>query len=142
LNQRQDSALQDENRLSDAGTESQETEAVVIEKTDSAEGPLATLELEVTASGDLRPRSRHERVLRSLNRAIAEHPTSPTNYVLRGELALETKDYGQAAADFETALELAAVQVETETWGIVAQMMQDRAYAGLARATEQASKRK
>jgi uncharacterized protein HemY len=80
--------------------------------------------------------SRRERQLERLNRAIAENPEIPTNYVLRGELALETKDYPQATADFEKALELASLQVHTSRWGVVAQTMQDRAYAGLAMLAE------
>jgi hypothetical protein len=100
--------------------------------------PTPTIVMEVTPTGERRL-SRRQRWLQDLNRAIAEHPTSPTNYVLRGELALDTKDYGQAAADFEKALELGSAQVETATWGIVAQTMQDRAYAGLAKANRHIS---
>jgi uncharacterized protein HemY len=95
--------------------------------------PLATLEIQVAPNGE-RQYSGRERWLRDLNHAIADHPEAPANYVLRGELALETRDYSQAAADFEKALELASAQVETENWGILAQAMQDRAYRGLTQA--------
>ena len=95
--------------------------------------PLATLEMRVAPNGERRYTGR-ERWLRELNQGIATHPDVPTNYVLRGELALETRDYAQAVADFEKALELAAAQVETNDWGILAQVMQDRADRGLAQA--------
>jgi uncharacterized protein HemY len=147
LNLQQDDAVQDQDALNDIAAEAHESvdaaKAVQLNEADSVTDEvahvdlreaLATVELEMTPTGEQRPRSRHERLLRSLNRAIEEHPDSPTNYVLRGELALETKDYGQAIDDFEQALELAAAQVETNRWGFVAQTMQDRAFAGLTRA--------
>ena len=95
--------------------------------------PLATLEMRIAPNGE-RQYTGRERWLRELNHAIAAHPEVPTNYVLRGELALETRDHAQAAADFEKALELASVQVQTDNWGIMAQAMQDRAYKGLTEA--------
>jgi hypothetical protein len=99
--------------------------------------PTPTLEMRVSPTGEYYL-SRREQWLRSLNRAIAEHPESPTNYVLRGETALEMKAYDQAISDFKKALEVASIQVETRNWGIVAQVMQDRAYAGLAEAKPKA----
>lgn len=95
--------------------------------------PLATLEMRVAPNGE-RQYTGRERWLRDLNHAIADHPEAPTNYVLRGELALETRDYEQAVADFEKGLELASAQVETSDWGILAQTMQERAYRGLKEA--------
>jgi tetratricopeptide (TPR) repeat protein len=81
--------------------------------------------------------SRTERVLRAEHRlhdlddAIARNPDEAANYVLRGELALETGQPELAAADFQRALELAHAAVEKEEWGLVAQVMQDRALVGL-----------
>ena len=72
--------------------------------------------------------------LRELNIAIDGYPNAPANYVFRGELYLETRMYELAAADFGTALELAAKQVDEERWGVVAQIVQDRAGRGLAEA--------
>lgn len=91
----------------------------------AANAPLATADGEHRISG-------RERWLRELNQAIAHAPEAPTNYVLRGELALATGDYPQAAADFEKALGLASAQVESSNWGAMAQAMQDRAASGLA----------
>jgi hypothetical protein len=68
--------------------------------------------------------------LRELSLAIIEYPRSPSNYVLRGELYLHYREYARAEADFRRALLLAAEQVETQSWGILAQAMQDRALAG------------
>jgi hypothetical protein len=45
--------------------------------------PTPTIEMHFTPSGEQRIPQR-DRWMRSLNRAIAEHPESPTNYVLRG----------------------------------------------------------
>jgi tetratricopeptide (TPR) repeat protein len=69
-----------------------------------------------------------------LTRAIEFSPETPTNYVLRGELYLELGNYVAAAADFRDALELTTTQVAQEDWGVVAQVMQDRAQNGLAEA--------
>ncbi len=66
-----------------------------------------------------------------LDAAIGATPDTPANYVLRGELRLSSGDYDGAAADFQRALDLASAEVETQDWGIVAQAVQDRAYAGL-----------
>lgn len=124
------------------GTIDSETEAPATPSEDATQDtPLATMEIEMTSTGERRPRSKQERWLRELNLAIVDYPDSPTSYVLRGELALQTRDYGQAVADFEKALELAAVQVSEQNWGIVAQAMQDRAYAGLRQAKRRAHKR-
>ena len=77
-----------------------------------------------------------EERLHSLSRAIEDAPETPANYVLRGELYLEVGEYELAEADFQRGLELAAAQFETSDWGIVAQVMRDRAEAGLASAQQ------
>lgn len=72
-----------------------------------------------------------EQRLRGLSLAIEMHPDTPANYVLRGEIYLEIREYELAAADFQRALELAAAQFETSDWGGIAQVMRDRAEMGL-----------
>lgn len=73
-----------------------------------------------------RERERSQR-LRELNVSIEMSPDSPTNFVLRGELFLERREYHLAKADFETALELADAYEMDEGWGLIEQTMQDRA---------------
>jgi hypothetical protein len=67
----------------------------------------------------------------NLNWTIAAYPDVAANYVLRGELLLRQGDTLGAISDFRHALRLAAEQMETEDWGVVAQAVQDRALAGL-----------
>lgn len=78
-------------------------------------------------------RPKHAAALRidGLGQAIERSPNVPANYVLRGELYLTLKRYADAEMDFRRALDLAAAQVESQDWGVVAQVMQDRALAGL-----------
>ena len=83
--------------------------------------------------------SRNER-WRKLNWAIAAYPDVASNYVLRGELLLKQNDTLGAISDFRRALELAAPQVETDDWGVVAQAAQDRALAGLRDALRRAAR--
>jgi hypothetical protein len=75
----------------------------------------------------------HRRITR-LTRAIELSPETPTNYVLRGELYLELGDDAAASIDFQHALDLAIANVEQEDWGVIAQVIQDRAQDGLAAA--------
>lgn len=75
-----------------------------------------------------RDRSRR---LHELNERIACMPNTPTLYVLRGELFLERNEQHQAEADFKAALDLATAFDPTTGWGLLAQVMQDRAIAGL-----------
>lgn len=64
---------------------------------------------------------------------IALHPEAPMNYVLRGEL-YEKIGYDELAVhDFEFGLELARKVIEGDSWGVVAQIAQDRAQQGLTR---------
>lgn len=86
-------------------------------------------------------REQHEQRLHELNEAIAESPDSFTNYVLRGELFLQDKQYHLAAEDFDQAWQLAAESVETARWGIVAQVMMDRAYDGWETAQRKLARR-
>lgn len=68
-----------------------------------------------------------------LNNAIETYPDAAVNYLLRGELQIELRQYEMAQTDFETALELAATQYDNERWGLGAQAIQDRARRGLQR---------
>ena len=72
--------------------------------------------------------------MRELNIAIDVYPAAPSNYEFRGELYLDMGLYELAAADFSTALELASQQVDETRWGVVEQVIQDRAVRGLASA--------
>lgn len=78
--------------------------------------------------------------LYNLNWSIKAYPDAPANYVLRGEVLLAKGDLFGAIADFRKGYELAAVAVEEENWGVVAQGMQDRALAGLRDALHRAAR--
>ncbi len=71
------------------------------------------------------------RRLQQLDAAVGDAPDSLTHYVLRGELFLQIEDHDRAAADFEAALELAETLDPTKGWGLVEQVMRDRALRGL-----------
>jgi tetratricopeptide (TPR) repeat protein len=72
--------------------------------------------------------------LDALDASIERYANAPSGYVLRGELYLEAGFYELAAKDFTTALELADKQLKTSDWGVIAQVMRDRAHSGLERA--------
>lgn len=74
--------------------------------------------------------ARSER-LAELNRAIITYPDAAVNYVLRGEVYAEMREYGLAQADFEQGLMLAEAQFEISDWGFMAQTVRDRALVGL-----------
>jgi len=74
--------------------------------------------------------------LRDLTEAIEQFPETAVNYLLRGELHLEMKQYDLAQTDLEKALELAQAQFENERWGLTAQSTMDRAQQGLQRLLE------
>ena len=78
--------------------------------------------------------NRQQQRLEELNQALVHHPETPANYVLRGELYLEMGEAERAADDFSRALGIASAQVETDDWGFISQVMQDRAEIGLANA--------
>lgn len=77
--------------------------------------------------------SRDDMMLRldELTDAIALSPEAAANYVLRGELYLELREYELAEADFQRGYELAEAQFEAADWGLMEQVMRDRALAGL-----------
>jgi len=74
---------------------------------------------------------RAEGQLQDLDEAISLNPDECTNYVLRGELFLKVRAYDLALADFQRGLEIANEQIENGDWGIIAQIMQDRALVGI-----------
>jgi hypothetical protein len=61
--------------------------------------------------------------------------------VLRGEVYLQMGEYELALADFEIAQKLASEHLAVDNWGLVAQVMQDRALVGLAQAKRHLEKR-
>lgn len=92
-------------------------------------------EPEPSLVGRLLGRRRDQDHLYRLSGAIDRYPDSPSNYVLRGELYLKVGETALAEADFRQALSLAQADYETSRWGLVAQALQDRARAGLTKAT-------
>jgi hypothetical protein len=74
--------------------------------------------------------------IRQLDYAIENAPDTPTNYVLRGELYLSAGEYALAQADFQRGYDLAVRDFERSDWGLIAQAMQDRAQAGLQKASQ------
>lgn len=81
------------------------------------------------------------RRLALLDETITRYPHSPSGYVLRGELHLQAGLIDQALRDFREGLVLAENQLYTETWGVVAQVMRDRAQEGLNQALRLRQKR-
>jgi hypothetical protein len=72
--------------------------------------------------------------LSALDEAVAQRPDVAANYLARGDVLLQLGQRQDAATDYRHALELAAAQVDNRRWGLTAQVIQDRAYAGLAAA--------
>ena len=73
------------------------------------------------------------RRMEALDQALQYDPESATLRVFRAELRLAEHDHEGAAEDFRLALDLAAEQIASEPWALVAQVMQDRARRGLAK---------
>ena len=69
--------------------------------------------------------------LQELEADMMDAPPSLTCHVLRGELLLELDECGAAQADFDAALELAEKFDPTAGWGVMEQVMRDRALQGL-----------
>jgi hypothetical protein len=74
------------------------------------------------------------RRLALLDETVARYPQSPSGYVLRGELHLSAGMIDSALRDFRQGLALAERQLYTEQWGLVMQVMRDRAREGLTQA--------
>ena len=69
--------------------------------------------------------------LNDLNLAIANNPEAAANFMLRGEIRLAQKHYELARDDFLEAIRLAEAQFESDSWGLAAQSVMDRAREGL-----------
>lgn len=113
-----------------------------------AEPPKSTVESQPNVSfwswlrnGLGRGVGRDQQRLEELFKAIAAHPDSFTNYVLRGEVYLQMGEYESALTDFEIAQKLASEHLAVDNWGLMAQVMQDRALVGLAQAKRHLEKR-
>jgi tetratricopeptide (TPR) repeat protein len=85
--------------------------------------------------------NRHQRRLEDLFTAIIANPDSSANYALRGELYLQIGEYELALADFEIAQKLASEHLAVDNWGLIAQVLQDRALIDLAQAKRHLEKR-
>ena len=72
--------------------------------------------------------------LNNLTQSIEDAPESAVNYILRADLYMELREYALAQADFQRAVELADTQFELADWGVLDQVMRDRALAGLDKA--------
>ncbi len=79
------------------------------------------------------------RRLYALTHAITVAPDAAVNYVLRGELYLERGQFTRAAEDFAAALEIAEKEMrqDTQSLGVLAQTIQDRALTGYETAIRQ-----
>lgn len=66
-----------------------------------------------------------------LSDEIEARPESITHYVLRGELLFERGDCERARADFETAVDIAEAADPNASWGLLEQVMRDRALQGI-----------
>jgi hypothetical protein len=72
--------------------------------------------------------------LNNLTQSIEDAPESAVNYILRADLYMGLREYALAQADFQRAVELADTQFELADWGVLDQVMRDRALAGLDKA--------
>ncbi len=72
--------------------------------------------------------------LEHLTRAIENSPETAANYVLRGEIYMDMREYALAHADFQRGYSVAEAQFEVADWGLLEQAMRDRALAGLDKA--------
>jgi len=100
-----------------------------IEIVQAAEEPPQTFFGWVWAS--MMGRGYSQAMLQDLNAALVDEPDMLTNLVLRGEIYLKRRDYAAAQVDFKRALAVGERQLHQARWGIVPQVMMDRAIAGL-----------
>jgi tetratricopeptide (TPR) repeat protein len=85
------------------------------------------------------PRGRAAQI-EALSSAIAQSPDLPALYLYRAEAYAGFGQFRQAVADFQRAAELADGQCKTKSWGVVAQVIRDRALRGLKQAQAQAAR--
>jgi hypothetical protein len=71
--------------------------------------------------------------LAELDRAVEAAPESSANLILRGEVLLDMGSIEQAEVDFQRGLELAEAELERSAWGVMEQVLRDRALMGLER---------
>jgi tetratricopeptide (TPR) repeat protein len=129
-------ALLDDRSVDDAMQA--ETDAPVLEAGGAGSEPAsdagdeqaaADVQPELLAASMVRNR-RLRQMLADLTDVIDRDPTAFGCYVLRGEAWMKARRYELARADFVRALQLAGDAVTREAWGIVAQVMFDRAVIG------------
>lgn len=70
--------------------------------------------------------------LQELSAQIQAFPDAAANYVLRAELFAERGHHALARADYQTALALCEQDLGTVRWGMVTQVLRDRALLGVA----------
>ena len=76
-------------------------------------------------------REQERQRLLDLTVAIERYPEAAVNYLLRGEMHLELRQWVLAEEDLSEALRLAENQYEQDRWGLSAQAIADRARRGL-----------
>lgn len=72
--------------------------------------------------------------IEALTRAMGTDANAAVLWVSRGEALLELGRAREAASDFQRALTLADEDLSTESWGVIAQAVRDRALLGLGQA--------
>ena len=77
-----------------------------------------------------REREFYER-FRELSDMIEAQPASFTHYVLRGEILAARGETERAQADFEAAVAIADAVDPQQSWGLMEQVMRDRALQGI-----------
>lgn len=68
-----------------------------------------------------------QEALFELDDAITQHPQAPINYLLRGEYYLQIGYNQLAEQDLQQAVMLAEAELAKRDWGLVAQVVRDRA---------------
>lgn len=74
--------------------------------------------------------------IEALTHAIGLDANAAVLWFNRGEALLELGRAKEAASDFQRALALAEEDLKTESWGVVAQAVRDRALIGLAQSQD------
>jgi hypothetical protein len=115
------------------GVESQQTEDAVQSAAPSSETWWRRLLQHLLPTRAQESEQIAERLL-ELDEVIALYPDAAVNYVLRAELYLQTGDDELAVLDFRRGLGIAERQLERDRWGLVAQVVGDRARRGLEQA--------
>jgi tetratricopeptide (TPR) repeat protein len=69
--------------------------------------------------------------MHELNALIDSYPEAAVNFVERGELYLKAGELDAAGQDFEEAVRLSEAEYRASRFGLAAQVIRDRALAGL-----------